>query len=338
MNGCNGPLVLPKRAGGPTGLLQRRRSALAQLQLGASPPQSPGASPPLALPLAGAPGTWEARQLLKSTAQPEEPAFSGEQPLGPAGGGFSRVTACVCRETGEQVICKRATADPQAARMLQREQQLLQQPWMQHPNIVRLVRSGAGPALYLARAAHGDLRTYAAQHRLSVVEQVQLAKGLLAGLAHIHGHGVAHGDLAPGNVLVAAPGHALLADFGLAAGAGDPSILAHGQIQYCAPELACGGAYTPASDMWALGCVLFELVTGTAPFAGASAEHLELVLGIYYASAAHAPNVLADVLRDHGLEQSPVLHHPLLPVIAGCLSVGADQRPTALQAAKLLPQ
>lgn len=97
-------------------------------------------------------------------------------------------------------------------------------------------------------------------------------RGLLSGLGHAHARGVLHRDLKPANVLVNAD-HAVLVDFGLARELNaDPADshdgLVVGTRPYMAPEQfdACDAAYGPWTDLYALGCVVWALVTGTAPF------------------------------------------------------------------------
>ena len=94
-----------------------------------------------------------------------------------------------------------------------------------------------------------------------------------------------HRDVKPSNTLVAREGHVYLADFGLTKTSGRDSMTASGQmagtVAYLAPEVIRGEEPTPASDLYALGCVLFECLTGEVPFPGQSPAtviygHLEL--------------------------------------------------------------
>ncbi len=108
--------------------------------------------------------------------------------------------------------------------------------------------------------------------RLEIDETVQLAAQLGRGLDELHGRGVLHRDVKPSNVLLDAAGRAALADFGLARATDSTRLTAEGQIlgtpHYLAPELIEGLEATEASDIYALGCVLYECLVGEPPFAG----------------------------------------------------------------------
>jgi serine/threonine protein kinase len=93
----------------------------------------------------------------------------------------------------------------------------------------------------------------------------------------LHACAIVHRDVKPSNVLLDGSGGAALADFGLVRGADSTQLTRDGQLvgtaQYLAPELIEGEAATPASDVYALGCVLYECLIGEPPFTGrASAE------------------------------------------------------------------
>src|SRR5207248_5735794 len=98
------------------------------------------------------------------------------------------------------------------------------------------------------------------------------------GLDALHARGVIHRDVKPSNVLLDADGEAVLTDFGLARGADSTQLTRDGQIvgslHYLAPELIEGSPATPASDVYALGCLLHECLAGEPPFAGGSAAEI----------------------------------------------------------------
>jgi serine/threonine-protein kinase len=105
---------------------------------------------------------------------------------------------------------------------------------------------------------------------LSVREALDLAAQLGKGLDALHSEGVLHRDVKPSNVLLDGEGTAALADFGLARAADSTRLTADGQIlgtpHYLAPELIEGREATRRSDVYSLGCVLYECLTGAPPF------------------------------------------------------------------------
>jgi len=107
---------------------------------------------------------------------------------------------------------------------------------------------------------------------LSVDETVDLAAQLGRGLDLLHERGVLHRDVKPSNVLLAADGTTALADFGLARAVDSTRLTRDGQLLgtplYLAPELIEGSEASTASDLYALGCLLYECLTGAPPFTG----------------------------------------------------------------------
>ena len=121
----------------------------------------------------------------------------------------------------------------------------------------------------------GDLGTrLAADGPLAVARVGRLAAGLAAGLDAAHAAGVVHGDVKPSNILLGEGGRVFLADFSpIAPGTRDPAGAGQvlGTIDYMAPEIATGGPVDGRADIYALGCVLFECLTGRVPFAAPDA-------------------------------------------------------------------
>ncbi|MEO1271333.1 MAG: serine/threonine-protein kinase, partial [Myxococcota bacterium] len=108
-----------------------------------------------------------------------------------------------------------------------------------------------------------------------VSEQLRYAAQVVHALGYMHGQGLIHGDLKPGNILIESQSkRALVVDFGLAADTGlkvtsetiERSALAAGTVRYMSPEQVTGGALGPASDLYALGCILYHIITGHPPF------------------------------------------------------------------------
>ena len=112
----------------------------------------------------------------------------------------------------------------------------------------------------------------ASEHKLSLERAVKIAVEVCRGLEHAHSHRVIHRDLKPGNVWLTAAGVAKIGDFGLAM-AMDRSRLTQigmmvGTVSYMPPEQAMGGQPDFPSDLYSLGAMLYEMVTGRPPFVG----------------------------------------------------------------------
>jgi serine/threonine-protein kinase len=107
--------------------------------------------------------------------------------------------------------------------------------------------------------------------QLSVDETVKLATDIAAGLDVLHGQGVVHRDIKSSNILIDQEGVGMLTDFGLAKGRAYTVLTRPGQVMgtldYLAPELIRGKPASPASDIYALGCTVFECIAGQPPFA-----------------------------------------------------------------------
>jgi serine/threonine protein kinase len=105
---------------------------------------------------------------------------------------------------------------------------------------------------------------------LSVDETVRVTTEVASGLDALHEACVVHRDIKSSNILIDESGKALLTDFGLAKGRAYTALTRPGQVlgtlDYLAPELIRGEKATPASDIYALGCVVFECLAGKPPF------------------------------------------------------------------------
>lgn len=147
---------------------------------------------------------------------------------------------------------------------------------LSHPNIVALYDSGTSGGyawMVLEYIAGATLRTVLAEGRLSPQEAMRLVPQLCAGLQYAHGQGVIHRDLKPENILIDENGEAHLADFGLAKldeSVELPEITQPGQVlgtlHYIAPEqLAGDAAANHRVDIYALGVLIYEMLTGNLP-------------------------------------------------------------------------
>jgi len=147
-----------------------------------------------------------------------------------------------------------------------------------HPNIVTVFDLGehdGQPYIVLPLMPGGDVEGLiekAPEHRLSIEQAISIAKSVCLGLEYAHSKGIVHRDLKPGNVWLSADGTVKIGDFGLAL-AVDLSRLTQsgmmvGTFHYMPPEQAMGGEVTAKADLYALGAMLYEMVTGRPPFVG----------------------------------------------------------------------
>jgi serine/threonine protein kinase len=146
---------------------------------------------------------------------------------------------------------------------------------MSHANVVTVheyFEEDAVPYIAMEYLPHGSLRAYVG--RLSTPQIAGVLEGVLAGLSHGEAHGIVHRDLKPENLLVAADGRVKIADFGVARAYNKAATRAVvtstgttiGTPAYMSPEQALGGELTPATDLYSLGVVAWELLAGQVPF------------------------------------------------------------------------
>jgi len=144
-----------------------------------------------------------------------------------------------------------------------------------HPHIVTIFEigeEGGSPYVVNELLAGGDVEgeLEKAGGPLPLAGALEIAKGVARGLAFAHERGIVHRDLKPGNVWLTAEGAAKIGDFGLAVSLDRSRLTQHGMmvgtVAYMPPEQALGGEVTPQADLYSLGAMLYELVTGRPPF------------------------------------------------------------------------
>ena len=112
----------------------------------------------------------------------------------------------------------------------------------------------------------------AEDHRLPMRQAIKIAQETCLGLEFTHGRGIVHRDLKPGNVWLTTEGVAKIGDFGLAVALDRSRLTTEGMmvgtVSYMPPEQAMGGEVTPQSDLYSMGAMLYEMVTGRPPFLG----------------------------------------------------------------------
>ncbi|QYM78150.1 protein kinase [Horticoccus luteus] len=244
-------------------------------------------------------------------------------------GGMGRVYAARQSGLGRIVALKVFSPGPGAPPELEmrflREAQTVAR--LHHPHIISIHDSGrAGGDVYFSMAyvEGGDLARQLRQRTFAPREAAALVAKIASALAHAHAEGVLHRDLKPSNILLD-DGEPRLADFGLAAQletSGDFTSASgvFGTPHYLAPEAMHGGgaALSAASDLYALGVVLYALLTGRTPFAGASPAELAALVN---STEPPSPRLLA-----------PAVPHDLETICLKCLERDSARRYTSAAA------
>lgn len=176
---------------------------------------------------------------------------------------------------------------------------------LQHPNIVTLYDAGEHEnAPYLVYAyVQGQTLAHLlhAEKTLTPAHAAQIISGILDGIAHAHQQGVMHLDLKPANVMISGSGQPLVMDFGIARTITQQAARNNqidGTPQYIAPEIVMGRAPTPSADLFSVGMMLYELVTGSPAVDG---DNVYEILHRNANETAEAPSI-RNMLVDDRLE------------------------------------
>ena len=196
-----------------------------------------------------------------------------------------------------KVMKSRFVADAQFTRRFLREGRAAAE--VEHEHLVGVLEVGEqdGRQYLVMRFVPGETleQRIARTGPLSVGAVDAMVAQVGAGLDALHAHGIVHRDVKASNILFDADGSAALTDFGLAKGAGYSVLTRPGQmmgtLDYIAPELIRGEEASAASDLYALGCAVFEAVAGKPPFAGKS---------IFQVGMAHLDEPPADPCAERG--------------------------------------
>jgi serine/threonine-protein kinase len=236
--------------------------------------------------------------------------------------------------TGKRVAVKllhpSAAAQPDVVEAFREEARVLGE--LRHPGVVRahdfLHLSDGTYALVMDLVAGRDLRRLlSADGPLAPGAAASVLAQVAAAISAVHAAGVVHGDVKPGNILVPEPAGTdgvRLVDFGVAQRMQRPSGATHATPEYVAPEVVAGHPPMPASDVYGIGIVAYEALSGRSPFRGGSVDEV--------------------LRRHHGwtVVQLPGVPKPLWDLIDRCLGLDPALRPTAgelsLRLAGLAPE
>ena len=228
------------------------------------------------------------------------------------------------RDVAIKILSQGSLADESARQRFRKEAHALSK--LSHPNIATVhdFDTQNGSDFLVEELIEGlSLEEVLMPGPLLEKEIVNLGSQLAEGLAAAHEHGIIHRDLKPGNIRVTPEGHVKILDFGLAKGLHAPASMGNdtgtvsetqivaGTLPYMSPEQLRNEKLDGRTDIWALGCVLYEMSTGRRPFLGSGTALIEEIL--------------------HQCQESPSrLNHKLLPgleaIIQKCLEKDPDGR------------
>jgi hypothetical protein len=270
------------------------------------------------------------------------PRYELLKPLGEGGMGavFLAREPALKRLVAIKVLSPYLRADGIAYARFEREARAVAA--LSHPNVLSIYAVGQTPELGLPyivmQFVDGPaLSTWIREHgKAGEREARRILAGVAAALAAAHARGLVHRDVKPGNILLEpASSRVLVADFGLASaisndglGAEDPALTAAGVIlgtpMYMSPEQATGEPNNDRSDVYSLGVVAYELLTGELPFAAQS------VMGWAAAHLRDVPPPLS--------QRRPDLSPEVVELVHRCLAKSAADRPSAQELAEgILP-
>ncbi len=192
-------------------------------------------------------------------------------------GGMANVYLAEDQELGRSVAIKmldeRHAQDEQFVERFRREAK--NAAGLSHPNIVSIYDRGQAEGTYYIAMEYLEGRTLkellVTRGPTPLAVAIDYARQILSALGFAHRHGIVHRDIKPHNVVVAPDGRLKVTDFGIAR-SGTSQMTETGSIigtaQYLSPEQAKGAPVTPASDIYSVGIVLYEMITGSVPFTG----------------------------------------------------------------------
>lgn len=217
---------------------------------------------------------------------------------------------------------------------------------VRHPNVTRILDVGeADGRLYMAmELLEGENLRQVVAHRgpLSAAEAVSVGLQLCEALDAVHHAGIVHRDVKPENLVLLADGTAKLTDFGVAWMESEATLTRTGGVlgspAYMAPEQILGRSTDHRSDLFSAAATLYQVVSGSLPFAGTSL--MEMAHNVAYSEPqplpAHVPYALGRVILK-GLQKSPAARHATATELAQALRNATDTRPTASVAAPAQP-
>ena len=187
-----------------------------------------------------------------------------------------------------------------------------------HPNIAHLYDAGISPQgqpfLAMEFVAGETITQYCESHRLGIDERLGLFLQVLAAVAYAHSQSIIHRDLKPSNILVREGDQVVLLDFGIAkllvegtAAETDLTRQAGAMLtpEYASPEQIKGEPLGPATDVYSLGVVLYELLSGRRPYAQANSTRRDLEDAVLWADPRRPSEAVASTMPSEGGSVAP---------------------------------
>jgi eukaryotic-like serine/threonine-protein kinase len=245
-------------------------------------------------------------------------------------GGMGEVYRATHLASGQVVAIKvLSSAEIEASWLARFYHEARVQQGLDHPNIVRLhelVDVGGRPCLVMEYVGGESLADQLErERRLDPRAALRVLWTIAGAVAYVHHHGIVHRDLKPGNIRVTPDGSIKLLDFGISKSRHAEGLTQVGNVigtpRYLSPEQLMGHPVTPAADVWALGVLLYELVTGTPPFGGTTDAQLwtRIESGAYVAASSVAPPA----------PENTIVMRQIDRLVASCLNRDPAKRPTA---------
>lgn len=189
------------------------------------------------------------------------------------------------RDVAVKLLASSFIDDQESLKRFQRE--AISTTELSHENIVSIydVGEGAHPFIVMEFVDGTDLKTYIKDHHkdhhpIPNDTIIDIMSQILSGIEYAHSRGIIHRDIKPQNILMDSNGQVKITDFGIALAVSQHSITQTnsllGTVHYMSPEQARGGMATQKSDIYSLGIVLYELLTGQVPFRGESPVSIAL--------------------------------------------------------------
>ena len=203
---------------------------------------------------------------------------------------------------------------------------------LDHPNIVPIYDVGemyGQPYFTMKLIEGGSLAQRLKDGPVPVREAVQMMAKVARAVQHAHERGVLHRDLKPGNILLDAHGEPFLTDFGLAKFAGtDKSLTVTGEVvgtpEFMAPEQTRGDELTMSCDVWALGVVLYQTLSGRMPFTGSNP--IEIIKCIAQSEPAPLTGSMRTAVLKTGAGGKGSIDRDLATIVGRCLEKDSARR------------